>query len=315
MADNVAITAGSGTSIATDDIAGVHVQRTKATWGPDGTANDTDVASGKPMPVQLRSATGLVPVGEPTDAKNTATDTTSVSIVSILKQISASIQAAATALTAGANTSFAKAEDQASADTDWGALAMFRRTATPANTSGADLDYEALQGNNGALWTSPLGFFASPTTDITRPADTNAYTANDALSDSTTAPTSGGFTLTGAARKSGGSGIITDVLIASSNNPGTLLQGEIHIFDQAVTNINDNAAYAISDAEAKTVVAIVPFTLVANGNNSTKHVQNLSIGFTCVGSANLRFLVKVINAYTPASGEVLTVRVKCLQID
>lgn len=59
MADNVAITAGSGTTIATDDIgAGVQVQRVKATWGPDGTANDTDTATGKPLPVQPRSPTG-----------------------------------------------------------------------------------------------------------------------------------------------------------------------------------------------------------------------------------------------------------------
>jgi hypothetical protein len=59
MVDNVAITAGTGTTIAADDIgAGVLVQRVKATWGPDGTANDTDVATGKPMPVQLRSSTG-----------------------------------------------------------------------------------------------------------------------------------------------------------------------------------------------------------------------------------------------------------------
>lgn len=59
MADNVSITAGTGTTIAADDIgAGVLVQRVKTTWGPDGTANDADVATGKPLPVQLRSATG-----------------------------------------------------------------------------------------------------------------------------------------------------------------------------------------------------------------------------------------------------------------
>jgi hypothetical protein len=59
MVDNVAITAGSGTTIAADDIgSGVLVQRTKTTWGPDGTANDVDVATGKPLPVQLRSPTG-----------------------------------------------------------------------------------------------------------------------------------------------------------------------------------------------------------------------------------------------------------------
>lgn len=59
MADNVAITAGSGTTIAADDVGGgVLVQRVKATWGPDGTANDTDVATGKPMPTQLRVSDG-----------------------------------------------------------------------------------------------------------------------------------------------------------------------------------------------------------------------------------------------------------------
>jgi hypothetical protein len=58
MADNVAITAGSGTTVAADDIGGALHQRVKVTWGPDGTGNDTDVASGKPMPVQLRSSTG-----------------------------------------------------------------------------------------------------------------------------------------------------------------------------------------------------------------------------------------------------------------
>lgn len=101
MADNVAITAGSGTTIAADDVgAGVLVQRVKATWGPDGTANDADVATGKPLPAQIRSATGLIPIGEPTDAKSTATDTTSASLIAINKQISASVQASATTLTA-----------------------------------------------------------------------------------------------------------------------------------------------------------------------------------------------------------------------
>jgi hypothetical protein len=98
MADNVDVTPGTGKTFATDDIGGVQYPRAKMTWGPDGTANDTDVASGKPLPVQLRSATGLIPFGEPTDAKATQTDTTSVSAISIWKQISASVQSAVTAL-------------------------------------------------------------------------------------------------------------------------------------------------------------------------------------------------------------------------
>jgi hypothetical protein len=40
MADNVAITAGSGTTVAADDIAGVMHQRIKVSLGADGSATD-----------------------------------------------------------------------------------------------------------------------------------------------------------------------------------------------------------------------------------------------------------------------------------
>lgn len=49
MADNVAITAGTGTSIATDDVGGVQYQRVKVTHGADGVA--TDVSTASPLPV------------------------------------------------------------------------------------------------------------------------------------------------------------------------------------------------------------------------------------------------------------------------
>lgn len=64
MVDNIAVTAGSGTTIAADDIgAGVLAQRVKPVWGPDGTGNDTDTASGKAFPVQIRSSVGVEGVG------------------------------------------------------------------------------------------------------------------------------------------------------------------------------------------------------------------------------------------------------------
>lgn len=46
MSDNVSVTAGSGTSVATDDIGGVQYQRVKLGLGPDGTANDAIAGSG-----------------------------------------------------------------------------------------------------------------------------------------------------------------------------------------------------------------------------------------------------------------------------
>lgn len=206
-------------------------------------------------------------------------------------------------------------EDTASADLDPVTVIGAKRLAVPANSSGTDGDYEPLQMNAGALWVSPLGFPVSVQTDITRPADTAVYAANDALSNSTTVPTAGGFTFTGAARKSGGSVLITDMIVTSSNDPATPLQGEVFIFNTAVTAINDNAAFVVSDAEIKTLVARIPFALEDVGNNDMYHAQNLNIVATASGSADLRFLVRVKNAYTPASAEVITVILKGVQLN
>lgn len=51
MVDNVAITAGSGTSIATDDVAGVHYQVVKTAFGALDTATLTSTSN--PFPVSL----------------------------------------------------------------------------------------------------------------------------------------------------------------------------------------------------------------------------------------------------------------------
>lgn len=47
-----------GDVIATDDISGVKHQLVKVEWGPADTANQTDVASGKPLPIQNRGSDG-----------------------------------------------------------------------------------------------------------------------------------------------------------------------------------------------------------------------------------------------------------------
>ena len=50
MADNINITPGQGDVLAADDIGSVKYQRTKQTFGADGTA--TDVSATNPLPVQ-----------------------------------------------------------------------------------------------------------------------------------------------------------------------------------------------------------------------------------------------------------------------
>ncbi len=145
---------------------------------------------------------------------------------------------------------------------------------------------------------------------ITRPADTNAYTALDAFADSTSAARAGGFMLLNMARAPGGSGTITDAEFSTSAS--TAIQGELWIFDQPVTATVDNAALSVSDSDILNLVGVIPFNCIdVNAANAISYVTNIGVGFTCVGaSSNLYCLVKVSNAPTPASAEVLSIRLK-----
>lgn len=142
-----------------------------------------------------------------------------------------------------------------------------------------------------------------------RASGTTQYSANDIWSNSASAPTAYLFE-----ELAGQSGEIVDVVLVSSNDPSTLLQGELWLFDAATALVNDNAAFALSDADALALVAVVPFTLASStagsGTNSVAHVIDLHAGFDCRTKAGLYMLVKVKNAYTPASLETLSVRLK-----
>lgn len=126
--------------------------------------------------VQATEADGAnTTLGSKADAKSTATDTTAITIMQVLKQISASVQAppsqavtnagtfAVQATIAAGATNIAKAEDVASADADVGVPALAVRKASPANTSSTDGDYEFLQISAGRLWCSAVIDTALPT--------------------------------------------------------------------------------------------------------------------------------------------------------
>lgn len=80
MADNsvLPVNGGGTETFANDDIGGVKYPRAKMVWGPDGTANDTDVASGKPLPVQLRAPDGTAAA---VNANGSATSANSTPVV------------------------------------------------------------------------------------------------------------------------------------------------------------------------------------------------------------------------------------------
>lgn len=88
MADNVSITAGNGTSVATDDVSSVHYQKVKIALGADG-AVDTLLDSGQQamensVPVTLASDQTAVPVDSELPAAGALADATATPTTSTI---------------------------------------------------------------------------------------------------------------------------------------------------------------------------------------------------------------------------------------
>ena len=94
------------------------------------------------------------------------------------------------------------------------------------------------------------------TATITRPADTTAYTAKDAVSNSTSAPAA--LTFTGLARLAGGSGYIVKARLMTSQAACTAAF-KLHLFNATPTPINDNAAYTLLYANAASRIGTIEF--------------------------------------------------------
>lgn len=140
------------------------------------------------------------------------------------------------------------------------------------------------------------------TASYTRPADTTQYTANDALAESTSAPTALSF-------GSAGFGWIVGARCVDSNNATTLPQLRLYIFYGSPTAVNDNAAFTLSDANLRACIAVLNFNVFVAGDDTSGTGGN-AISMTAIDpvatTGPLYGLVKVLNAYTPISAEVFT---------
>lgn len=168
----------------------------------------------------------------------------------------------------------------------------------------------AFESPSGRILTGAVSVTIS--TNFTRPADTTAYAAGDAVTNSTSAPTI--LTFTGAARLVGMTGLITDAVLIDEANQATKGQFELHLYDTTFTPNNDNAAFAPTVAVAETEVGVIEFpTAFASTNADTYHAKNVNLGFATLTTANLFGELVVRNAYTPVSGEKFTIRLKIIQ--
>lgn len=154
---------------------------------------------------------------------------------------------------------------------------------------------------------------------LTRPADTTAYAAGDAVTNSTTVPVA--ITFQNCARANAGSGRLIGATMVDSANQATKGIFELWVFTALPTPDNDNAAFTPTDAECATLVGIIPLnaTFVGDatagaGGNCVYEAAPSDFPFTCgVGVDDLYGLMVVRNAYTPVSAETFTFILRLLQ--
>lgn len=139
---------------------------------------------------------------------------------------------------------------------------------------------------------------------ITRPADVIAYDANDALSNSTTAPAV--LTFANAARVSGLGGYITKARMTMNSAVVTNAVFRLWLFTVAPTPVNDNAAFPLLWANRASRLGYIDFTLATEGTGSDSAEYNatgLKIPYLCAATS-LYGLIEVKAAYTPISAGV-----------
>lgn len=115
--------------------------------------------------------------------------------------------------------------------------------------------------------------------------------ASSGLTTATTAYTAGDqvgalLTLANAARASGGTGRILGVSLLDAND--IIGPYDVVFFRASVTLAADNAAFAISDSDALSLVAVVPLSGAWDiGNNRVAQAHNLNLPYDCSGGTSL----------------------------
>lgn len=143
---------------------------------------------------------------------------------------------------------------------------------------------------------------------FTRPNDGNAYTALDAISNSTSAPAIMSQDLAAQGATVGRFYAITNARVISSVK-GSGFSCNIWIFPASFSATNDNAELSIDDTTAALGGIVIPCN-----NNYTAAVNARAVsdpgyweGQLGAASTTLYFCLQAVNGYTPSANEVFTV--------
>jgi len=136
----------------------------------------------------------------------------------------------------------------------------------------------AVQGDNAGTLSAKLrglnksvaagydtgGFSAAPLITLTRPANTTAYTAQDEVATTGTAPVS-----IAVSRVTGQTGIITGARLIYSSNPAAAPGFRLLLFSATVTAAGDNSPLNLSDGDAALYLGLIDFSDTQAGGSAT----------------------------------------------
>ncbi len=294
MADNVSLPPATGKAASRDVTYSGESAQAQAVGivtfsGSDDAKTAVDVPSGSgtstgALRVELpTNGTGIVGLAAGTNGigkltANSGVDIGDVDVASVVPGTGA--------------TNLGKAEGGGHTTGDTGVVAFGVRNDADASF-GSDLQYcpqsTDAGGNVNVKNRRDLVRISVASTSLTTAA--TAYTAGDQVATE--------FTLAGAARASGGGGTIVGVLVVSAADT----TGPFHVVftNASITLAGNDAAYAISDADALKIQGLVQ--CAANydiGNNRIAQAFNLSIPYVCAATSLFASLITpVAIAATP----------------
>lgn len=242
-------------------------------------------------PVTLATDDALVTaVGAKTDAKNTATDTTAVSLISVAKQVSASVQTVATnsgsALPAGSAVIGKVGIDQTSDGTT--NLVAAKQSGSWTATVAASENHLGEVGGKSAYRV------------ITMTTDTAAYASGDLIAD--TQQYDAFF------RKSDGTGVINTITVTEKDAQGAAYY---IIFHRTSTSMGtENSAPNITDANLvagiQHIVTVATTDFVTVSGTKIATLKNLGLPVMAVSGTDDIYISILNSTGTPtyASGEI-----------
>lgn len=264
MADNTTRTASGTDGVATDKVTysgdaneDVQLVRVVEVTGAEGSKTVIARSTGHGT-----SDTGTMRVELPTDGTG------------VIDKIVTSV------VPGTAATNLGKAEDAGHSSGDTGVFMLGVRNDANAAFSGTDLDYTPVAvdsaGNSHVVAHRGTKRVSVQSGGLT--TSVTAYTAGDQVGTQ--------FTIAGASRASGGTGRIKSVLLVDVND---IIGAYDVVFSRAsITPASDNAAFAISDADALNTITLVQLAGSFDiGNNRLAQAINLDIPYDCSGGTSI----------------------------